>query len=148
MLEKWYKKKLNPDKKDLIDFAFKGHSKQSFIDLGGVWGVEAGYTFYTLDKYDVKSAFLVDAEYTDQVVAKVKKYPQLRTIKGDFGQSSILNQLEKVDVVFMFERARDFVYVKDVVDAIMRGLETKRLKGDVLNVCSGKPTSINELVKI
>ena len=41
------------DKLDLIDFAFSRFGLHSFADLGGVWRVEGGYTFYTLDKYDV-----------------------------------------------------------------------------------------------
>jgi hypothetical protein len=35
-------------KLDMIDFVLNRLRVQSFADLGGVWGVEAGYTFYAL----------------------------------------------------------------------------------------------------
>ena len=45
------------------------------------------------------------------------------------------------------EQTRDFIYVEDVVEAIILALERKRMKGDVFNICSGEPTSINQLVE-
>lgn len=44
------------------------------------------------------------------------------------------------------EQTRDFIYVNDVVDAIMCALDSKTLEGDVFNVCTGVPTSVNQLV--
>lgn len=44
------------------------------------------------------------------------------------------------------EQTRDFIYVSDVVEALMRALKTD-VKGDVFNVCTGSPTTINKLVK-
>ena len=55
---------LAKDKLDLIDFAFSRFNLHSFADLGGVWRVEGGYTFYALDKYDVSVAALVDTDPT------------------------------------------------------------------------------------
>jgi len=103
MLEPWYMKKLNPAKKDLIDYAFQNGSKKSFMDLGGVWGIDAAYTFYTLDKYHVTSAFLVDIGYTNLVLERAKKYPHLKMIKGNFGEDTVIKQLKKVDAIFMFD---------------------------------------------
>jgi len=65
--------------------------------------------------------------------------------------AKFLSDIHRGNVLTVFgngEQSRDFVYVEDAVDAIIQALETKRLKGDAFNVCSGKPTSINELVKI
>ncbi len=45
------------------------------------------------------------------------------------------------------EQTRDFIYVGDVADAIICALAGKELKGDVFNVCTGVPTSINQLVE-
>jgi UDP-glucose 4-epimerase len=43
------------------------------------------------------------------------------------------------------EQTRDFIHVNDIVIAIILALEKKGLKGEVFNVCTGKPTSINQL---
>src|SRR5260370_27989391 len=52
------------DKVDLSDFAFSRFNLHSFADLGGVWRVEGGYTFYTLDKYDGSVGAIVDVNPT------------------------------------------------------------------------------------
>lgn len=48
------------------------------------------------------------------------------------------------------EQTRDFVYVKDVVDALMLAAKTKNKQafGEVFNVGSGKRFSVNEVTKI
>jgi UDP-glucose 4-epimerase len=43
------------------------------------------------------------------------------------------------------KQTRDFVYIEDVVDAWMRVLDDARTFGRVLNVGSGRETSVNEL---
>jgi len=43
------------------------------------------------------------------------------------------------------EQTRDFLYVSDVVKAVVLALEHEGLKGEVFNVCTGVPTSINQL---
>jgi UDP-glucose 4-epimerase len=44
-------------------------------------------------------------------------------------------------------QTRDFVNVYDVVDAVMASMEKREAEGEVFNIGSGKPTSINELAK-
>lgn len=44
------------------------------------------------------------------------------------------------------EQTRDFVHVEDIVNATLLALESNRSNGQILNVCTGKPTSINQLV--
>jgi UDP-glucose 4-epimerase len=44
-------------------------------------------------------------------------------------------------------QTRDFVYVLDVVEAVLRSLSNGAAEGEVFNVGFGKPTSINELAK-
>jgi nucleoside-diphosphate-sugar epimerase len=46
------------------------------------------------------------------------------------------------------EQTRDFVYVKDVVEASMLVLKCQRCAGEVISVGTGKPTTINELAKV
>jgi UDP-glucose 4-epimerase len=45
-------------------------------------------------------------------------------------------------------QTRDFVHVRDVVDAAVASAEEPRAVGQVLNIGSGKPTSVNELAEI
>ena len=44
------------------------------------------------------------------------------------------------------EQVRDFIYVEDAADAILKAIETPL--NDVFNIASGKPTSINELARL
>ena len=43
------------------------------------------------------------------------------------------------------EQTSDFIHVNDIVQAVILALKQKGLKGEVLNVCTGVPTSINQL---
>jgi UDP-glucose 4-epimerase len=44
-------------------------------------------------------------------------------------------------------QTRDFVHVCDVVEAVLRSLDSKDAEGEVFNIGSGKPTSVLELAK-
>jgi UDP-glucose 4-epimerase len=43
------------------------------------------------------------------------------------------------------EQTRDFIHVSDVVKAVILALDHDGFKGEVFNVCTGVPTSINQL---
>ena len=94
---------LDPSKKQLIDFAYYGLDMRSFADLGAVWNVDAGYTFYAMERHNVRSAVIVDTHLTPAVLERQKMYPGLKIIKGNFGQSTIRDQIGKVDGVFFFD---------------------------------------------
>ncbi len=98
-------KSFNRDKKDLIDFIFRRcqPAPQSFADLGGVWGVEAAYTFYTLTTYNIETAFLIDTNFSDLVVNRAQMFNNLQTIKGNFGQTAVIEQIVHVDAIFLFD---------------------------------------------
>ena len=92
-------------KKKLIDYTFT-HCKPtptSFADLGGVWGVDGAYTFYTLHEYGVKCAFLVDTNFTDATLKKSRTKSNLKLIQGNFGEESVAEQVDKVDAIFLFD---------------------------------------------
>lgn len=91
------------DKLDLIDTAFAEYDLRSFADLGGVWGVEGGYTFYTLDRHKISSATLVDTHPTPVVREHARKHRQLRLITGNFGNERVAHQVGEVGAVFLFD---------------------------------------------
>ena len=95
--------KLLQDKFDLIDFTFTSLEARSFADLGGVWGVEGGYTFYALDKYDLTHAVLVDTHPTDFFKEESRQYPQLKFIQGNFGDERTVREVGQVDAIFLFD---------------------------------------------
>jgi UDP-glucose 4-epimerase len=45
-------------------------------------------------------------------------------------------------------QTRDFVYVDDVVEAVLMSLINSDVGGGVFNIGSGKPTAINELLEL
>jgi UDP-glucose 4-epimerase len=45
-------------------------------------------------------------------------------------------------------QTRDFIYVDDVIEATVLALEGDGVEGETFNICTGKPTSVNELVRI
>ena len=94
---------LNKNKLDLIDFAFTLLKVHSVADLGGVWGVEGGYTFYALDKYNLTDAVLVDTHPTDTTIERSKNYSQLRFIQGNFGNKRVAQEIGQVDAILLFD---------------------------------------------
>jgi hypothetical protein len=94
---------LNKHKLGLIDYAFTSLQVRSFADLGGVWGVDGGYTFYALDRYNLSKAVLVDNYHTDETREQSKNHPQLRFLQGYFGDKQIAHDVGQVDAIFMFD---------------------------------------------
>jgi hypothetical protein len=93
------------DKKELIDTAFQKvvpHAK-SLADLGGVYRIDGAYTFYSLDKYRLRTAFLVDTDFTASVRKRSRQYGNLSLIQDNFGNFNVAKKIERVDVIFLFE---------------------------------------------
>ncbi len=93
---------LNRDKVLLIDQAFSFFGVESFADLGGIWG-EGAYTYHALDKYSVKDAVLVNTSISPTIIARAKSYPHLRLINGDIGDQAVVDQVGRVDAIFLFD---------------------------------------------
>jgi hypothetical protein len=94
--------RLDPNKKQLIDFACQELGMHSFADLGAVWNVDAGYTFYAMERHKARGV-IVDTDLTPTVLQKQKAYPNLKIIKANFGQFATLDQIGNVDGVFFFD---------------------------------------------
>ena len=73
----------NRDKQRLIDHAFGTLpiEPRSCADLGGVWGIDAAYTFYLLRRHRVDRAVLVDTHFTEAVRRRGAEYPQLELLR-------------------------------------------------------------------
>jgi hypothetical protein len=91
------------EKKELIDFACQRFNIKSFADLGGVWHVDGGYTFYALERGQIEKAFLVDTDFTDKVVKQKAAYPALHLLHGNFGSAEIAEQIGEVDAAMFFD---------------------------------------------
>jgi hypothetical protein len=103
----WSRNKVDPkllqDKIALIDYSFTSLHVRSFADLGGVWGVDGGYTFHALGSFGATQAVLVDTHPTASLLQRFPSYPQLRFIKGNFGDEGTASQVGEVDAVFLFD---------------------------------------------
>jgi hypothetical protein len=89
---------LNPVKLDLIDRC----EFRSFADLGGVWLVEAGYTFHALRRRGVERGILIDTHPTETVLNLAAHFPQLELIQANFGNEEVAGRID-VDAVFLFD---------------------------------------------
>jgi hypothetical protein len=90
-------------KRRLIDFACERLGIKSFADLGGVWGVDGEYTFYAMETHKIETAFLVDITFTEALLQRKQKYPGLKIISGNFGDTGVARQIEDVDAVILFD---------------------------------------------
>jgi hypothetical protein len=95
---------LDPVRLGLIDFAFQQLvGVRSFADLGGVWGVDGGYTFYALERYRPRRGVLVDTDVLPWVEARARRFPKLEVITGNFGDPAISARVGEVDTVMLFD---------------------------------------------
>lgn len=96
---------VNKNKFKLIDRAFNNLSSEpkTFADMGGVWKVNAAYTFYTLKKHNIKQGFLIDTNSNEVTDKKSKQYPNLKCINANFTDKETVEKIGKVDVIFFFD---------------------------------------------
>jgi hypothetical protein len=96
---------VNRDKFDLMDLTFTKFCPEarSFADLGGVWNVDAAYTVYTIRRYPIDRAFLLDTDIPPKLASALRCFSNLEVIQGDFGSPSIAQMAGSVDVIFFFD---------------------------------------------
>jgi len=96
--------KLSKGKIELIDFCSKDNKNiSSFADLGAVYGVHGGYTFYILANYNIKRAYLFDTSISNIVFSKSINYPQLELYELNFGSDEAVSKISNVDVILLFD---------------------------------------------
>jgi hypothetical protein len=96
---------VNRDKLRLIDIVFTKYFPEatSFVDLGGVWKVNAAYSLHTLKIPSIQRGTLVDTDYPAKLEATLIGQKKLKIVRGDFSQQQLIDNIGKVDVVFLFD---------------------------------------------
>ncbi len=64
--------------------------------------------------------------------------------------TKFLQQANKGQTINIFgdgKQTRDFIHVKDIVEALILALEADEVDGEAFNICTGIPTSINDLAR-
>ena len=60
---------------------------------------------------------------------------------------TIINALKKVKFNCSAGRQfRDFIYIDDLVSAIVKTLKSKKTNGEIINIGSGNPTNVKKLI--
>jgi UDP-glucose 4-epimerase len=57
------------------------------------------------------------------------------------------NEDETLKIFGDGKQTRDFIHVKDIVEALILALEARGVDGETFNICTGIPTSIDDLAK-
>ena len=109
-----------------------------------------GVTKYAAERYAHVTAARTDADLAVTSLRMFNVYGPRQSISNPYqGVLAIFigNVLrgEPITIHGDGEQTRDFVYVDDVVDAWLRVLDDPAAAGRVLNVGSGRETSVNEL---
>lgn len=94
---------LQPVKQRVIERAFERCGVRSFADLGGVWAVDGGYTFFALEQFRIERAYLVDEDHTAPVHERAKHFSQLELVSANFGAQDTADRLGRIDAVILFD---------------------------------------------
>lgn len=94
---------LVPLKLRTIDAAFALPEVTSVADLGGVWAVDAGYTFYALERHSPQRAVLVDDDITGPVRTRAAAFAQLQLLEQNFGLERTPADVGPIGVVLLFD---------------------------------------------
>lgn len=94
---------LVPLKLRTIDAAFALPGVDSVADLGGVWAVEAGYSFHALEHHAPRRAVLVDDDITPGVRERAAAFPQFELLEQNFGLERTPGDVGAIGVVLLFD---------------------------------------------
>ena len=96
---------VDADKLRLIDQVYQSAipDATSFVDLGGVWKVNGGYSLYTLRKYRLTNGTIVDTNYPEGLGQKLAQDSRLRILRGDFTNPDVIRAIGNVDVAYFFD---------------------------------------------
>jgi SAM-dependent methyltransferase len=94
---------LVPLKLRTIDAAFALDEVTSVADLGGVWAVDAGYSFHALEHHAPARAVLVDDDITPRVRERAAAFGQLELLEQNFGLERTPGDVGPIGVVLLFD---------------------------------------------
>jgi hypothetical protein len=96
--------KLRPEKIALAVDAMKKHNVTSFADIGGCWGVHAGYTRAALEAVSgIEKAYVLDQYVTGTSRNLGKRYSQLEFQTALFNQPEFIEEFPQVDALIMYD---------------------------------------------
>lgn len=98
-----YRPPLVPLKLEAIDAAFALDRVTSVADLGGVWAVEAGYSFHALEHHSPERAVLVDDDITAVVRSLAAGFDQFELLEQNFGAQRTPADVGPIGVVLLFD---------------------------------------------
>jgi hypothetical protein len=96
---------VDSDKLRLLDHVYHSifPSASSFVDLGGIWKVNGGYSVYTLRKHHLPKGIIIDTDYPEGLEERLARYDGLRIVRGDFTDPDIIKAIGRVDVAYFFD---------------------------------------------
>ncbi len=96
---------LHPIKTQAIDRGFELTKARSFADLGGVWAVNGGYTFYARERPGVESGTLVDdlIDTLSQETQRRAGERNIRLLTGNFADPAVAREVGPVDAILLFD---------------------------------------------
>lgn len=86
-----------------VDAAFALDEVTSVADLGGVWAVDAGYSFHALEHHAPERAVLVDDDITPSVRERARAFAQLELLEQNFGLARTPADVGAIGVVLLFD---------------------------------------------
>lgn len=86
-----------------IDLAFDRFDLRSATDLGAVWGVNAGYSFYIASRKEVERVVICDGKFNDPVREQAARDPRIELAQGYLGSPEIRTAVGQVDATVMFD---------------------------------------------
>ncbi|WP_370307104.1 hypothetical protein [Sinimarinibacterium flocculans] len=95
---------IRPHKAELFDHAIRTHGITSFADLGGCWGVNAGYTLHALARHpSIQRAYVADQHVTPLSRQRGAAYPQLAFLTGIINRAEFVEAFPAVDALVMYD---------------------------------------------
>ena len=150
--------------KNILNLARKGNSQVVYASSAGVYG-NGPIPMRESQKLSPLNAYALSKEKMDQMAMNFARETGLKVIglryfnvygwgEADKGKSSsmvwqLACQMKegKTPRIFKYgEQERDFIYIKDVIEATIRAMEVK--ESSIVNVGTGKKTSFNRIIEI
>jgi hypothetical protein len=86
-----------------IDYAFSRFDLHSVADLGAVWKVDAGYSFYAAQREEVERVVVCDVTFTSAVVEGAERDPKVDLVVGYLGRQETVDAVGEIDAVLLFD---------------------------------------------